>query len=149
MEPRITIITLGVANIAKATAFYQRLGFQRSPSSNDNISFMQAGGIVLSLFGRQALAEDAHWPEAEQGAQTAAFAGISIAHNARSEVEVDQVLAQAVEAGAQLRKPAQKVFWGGYSGYFSDLDGHLWEVAYNPFLELDAAGLPILPAGQD
>lgn len=145
MQARITIVTLGVASIATATAFYQRMGFEAASGSNDNISFMQAGGVVLSLYGRQALADDSHYWHADSGLrQAGSFSGISLAHNVRSEAEVDAVLAQAVEAGAQLRKPAQKVFWGGYSGYFCDLDGHLWEVAYNPYLELDEAGLPVL-----
>ena len=144
MQARITIVTLGVANIAAASAFYQRMGFAAASGSNDNVTFMQAGGVVLSLYGRQALAEDAQFAHAEASDAAPAFTGISLAHNVRSEAEVDSVLAQAVAAGAQLRKPGQKVFWGGYSGYFSDLDGHLWEVAYNPYLELDAAGLPVL-----
>lgn len=144
MQARITIVTLGVANIASATAFYQHMGFAAATGSNDNVTFMQAGGVVLSLYGRQALAEDAHYaaPVATDASQ--AFTGISLAHNVRSEAEVDSVLVQAVAAGAQLRKPGQKAFWGGYSGYFSDLDGHLWEVAYNPYLELNEAGLPTL-----
>ncbi|MDH5858252.1 VOC family protein [Lampropedia aestuarii] len=144
MQARITIVTLGVANIAAATGFYQRMGFAAASGSNGNVTFMQAGGVVLSLYGRQALAEDAQYPQAAASDAAEAFTGISLAHNVGSEAEVDSVLAQAVAAGAQLRKPGQKVFWGGYSGYFSDLDGHLWEVAYNPYLELDQAGLPIL-----
>ncbi|THU02842.1 VOC family protein [Lampropedia puyangensis] len=144
MDPRITIITLGVANIARATAFYERLGFARAQDSNENVSFMQAGGVVLSLYGRQALADDAQWPADAIAHDASTFTGISLAHNTRSETEVDTVLKQAVAAGAQLLKPAQKVFWGGYSGYFRDLDGHLWEVAYNPFLQLNAAGAPVL-----
>lgn len=144
MQARITIVTLGVANVAAASAFYQRMGFEPAEGSNDTICFMQAGGVVLSLFGRQALAEDAHWPDGDTSEYKTPFSGISLAHNVRSEAEVDQVLAQAVEAGAQLLKPGQKVFWGGYAGYFRDLDGHLWEVAYNPYLELNEAGLPVL-----
>ena len=138
MDPRISLVTLGVADVARATAFYTRLGFVRSPASNDNVTFMKAGSVVLSLFGRRALADDVGLPP---GADVPpGFAGVTLAHNVRSEAEVNAVLAQAVDAGAQLRKPGQKVFWGGYSGYFADLDGHLWEVAHNPFFPLDEQG---------
>jgi hypothetical protein len=150
MQARLTLITLGVADVARATAFYERLGFVRGAGSNAHVSFFQAGGVVLALFGRQALAEDAHMPADSPanapGVQApAGFAGISLAHNVRSEAEVDAVLAEAVAAGARLTKPAQSTFWGGYAGYFTDLDGHLWEVAHNPFLPLTEAGIPQLP----
>ena len=133
MEPRLTFITLGVADVARATAFYTRLGFVRGAGSNAHISFFQAGGVVLAVFGRSALAEDAQIaPDAPGVKAPAGFSGISLAHNVRSEAEVNAVLAQAVDAGAQLRKPGQKVFWGGYSGYFADPDGYRWEIAVNP-----------------
>lgn len=142
MQPRLTLVTLGVADVARATAFYQRLGFARAAASNDRVTFMQAGGVVLSLFGRRALADDVGLPPSTPGADAPiGFAGITLAHNVRSEAEVDAVLAEAVAAGARLLKPGQKVFWGGYSGYFADLDGHLWEVAHNPFAHLDEQGL--------
>ena len=96
------------------------------------------------------MAEDARIEPDAPGVQApVGFAGVSLAHNVRSEAEVDAVLAQAVTAGATLTKPAQKTFWGGYSGYFSDPDGHLWEVAHNPFLPLNEAGLPQLPAAEE
>ena len=146
MEPRLTLITLGVADVARATAFYERLGFVRGAGSNAHIGFFQAGGVVLAVFGRSALAEDAQIALNAAGVQTpAGFSGISLAHNVRSEAEVDAVLDQAVAAGATLTKPAHKTFWGGYSGYFSDPDGHLWEVAHNPFLPMNEAGMPQLP----
>ena len=94
---------------------------------------------MLALFGRAALAEDAGVADSAPG-----FAGIALAHNARSEAEVDKALAEAVAAGAKLIKPAGKTFWGGYSGYFADLDGHLWEVAHNPYFTLDAEGRVVL-----
>ena len=138
MQPRISLITLGVADLAGATAFYTRLGFARSSASNDHVTFMKAGGLVLSLFDRRALAEDVGLaPDADA---PAGFAGVTLAHNVSSEAQVDVVLAEAVAAGARLIKPGQKVFWGGYSGYFADLDGHLWEVAHNPFFPLDNQG---------
>jgi uncharacterized protein len=141
MEPRLSLVTLGVADVARARAFYERLGFKASSASNENVTFFEAGGVVLGLFGRAALAQDAAVPEAGSG-----FSGIALAHNARSEAEVDAVLAEAVAAGGRLLKPAHRVFWGGWSGYFADPDGHLWEVAHNPFVPFDAAGRLQLPA---
>lgn len=140
MEPRLSIVTLGVADIVRARAFYDRLGFRASSASNEHVVFYEAGGVVLALWSREALAEDAHVADSKPG-----FSGVTIAHNARSEAEVDAVLAEAVDAGGKLLKPAEKVFWGGYSGYFADPDGHLWEVAYNPIFPLDDAGRVTLP----
>jgi uncharacterized protein len=139
-EPRITIVTLGVADIATARAFYERLGFTAAKASQESVCFMQLGGLVLSLFGRAALAEDAQVPDSAPG-----FSGVTLAQNCRSEADVDKAIAHAVQCGATLKKKAQKVFWGGYSGYFADPDGHLWEVAYNPFFPLDAKGQVQLP----
>ena len=140
MQPRLTLVTLGVADVAKSRAFYERLGFKASSDSNPNVTFFDAGGVAFSLFGRAALAEDAHVKDSASG-----FSGIVLAHNVASDADVDHVLAEAVEAGARLLKPGQKVFWGGYSGYFADLDGRLWEVAHNPFWPLDEAGRVTLP----
>ncbi len=144
MEPRLTLVTLGVADIARARAFYEALGFRGSSAGNADVTFFEAGGVVLGLFGRTSLAHDAHVSDGAAG-----FSGVALAHNARSEVEVDSVLAEAVRAGGRLLKPGEKVFWGGYSGYFADPDGHLWEVAYNPFFPLDAAGRIVLPPPED
>jgi uncharacterized protein len=141
MEPRLTLITLGVEDVALARAFYEALGFKASSDSNPSVTFFDAGGVALALFGRSALAEDAHVANTAAG-----FSGVALAHNVRSDAEVDKVLAEAVAAGATLLKPGQKVFWGGYSGYFSDPDGHLWEVAHNPFWPLDGDGRLTLPA---
>ena len=140
MEPRLTLVTLGVADIPRARAFYEALGFKASPASQESVVFMMAGGVVLALYGRTALADDAHVSDTPTG-----FAAITLAHNVRTEAQVAVVLAEAVTAGATLLKPAQQVFWGGTSGYFRDPDGHLWEVAHNPFLPFDAQGLPALP----
>jgi predicted lactoylglutathione lyase len=140
MEPRLTLVTLGVADVARSKAFYEALGFLPCGFVNDNVAFYEAGGVVLGLFGRKSLAEDAGVADDGHG-----FRGVSLAHNTRSEAEVDAVLARAVRSGAKLIKPGQKVFWGGYSGYFADPDGHLWEVAYNPGFPLDAAGRMQLP----
>lgn len=141
MEPRLSLVTLGVADVARSRIFYERLGFKASSASNENVTFFEAGGVVLGLFGRAALAQDASVPEEGSG-----FAGVALAHNARSEADVDAILAEAAAAGARIVKPAHRVFWGGWSGYFADPDGHLWEVAHNPFFPLDSAGRLQLPA---
>ena len=140
MLPSISIITLGVANVDHATRFYERLGFVASSAGNEQITFFKSHGVVLAVFGRAELAADAAVKDSAPG-----FSGVTIAHNVGSPAEVDMALAKAVAAGATLKKPAQKVFWGGYSGYFADPDGHLWEVAHNPFFPLDAEGRVTLP----
>jgi uncharacterized glyoxalase superfamily protein PhnB len=104
------------------------------------VTFFDAGGVVLALFGRSALAEDAQ-VEASGGG----FSGVALAHNVRSEAEVDAVMEAVHAAGAKILKPGQRAFWGGYSGYFGDLDGHVWEVAHNPFFPLDSNGRVTLP----
>ncbi len=133
MEQRISMIGLGVRDLAAARAFYlDGLGWRPAEGSNENITFIDAGGVTLSLYPRDLLAEDAQVDPSGEG-----FRGVSLAHNTRSREEVDAVLATAVAAGARLVKPAEDVFWGGYSGYFADPDGHLWEVAWNPFWSFD------------
>jgi catechol 2,3-dioxygenase-like lactoylglutathione lyase family enzyme len=128
MKPRVNMITLAVRDLAAATRFYASgLGFPMMDSP-PGVSFFTLDGTWLSLFPRDELAKDATLADDGHG-----FEGFSLAHNVASEAEVDQVIAQALAAGATLVKPAQKVFWGGYAGYFKDLDGHLWEVAHNPF----------------
>ena len=141
MNPCLTVITLGVSDLARARKFYcDGLGFRPSSSSNEHIVFLRAGAIVLSLYSRESLAQDAHLPADGSG-----FGGIALARNLGSKAEVDQALAVAQQAGARILKPAQEVFWGGYSGYFADPDGHPWEVAYNPHWTLSPAGLVELP----
>ena len=128
MEPRLTLVTLGVANLERARKFYvDGLGLPMRPESQESVVFIGLQGMWLSLYSREALAEDA-----KVSAEGSGFRGITLAHNVRSKAEVDALLIQAESAGAKIIKPAQEVFWGGYSGYFSDPDGHLWEVAYNP-----------------
>lgn len=127
MKPRISMITLGVRDLAAAITFYEKgLSFPRMDSPPE-VAFFTLSGTWLGLYDRKALAEDAQVTAEGNG-----FEGFSLAHNVASENEVDEAVAQAVAAGATLVKKPQKVFWGGYSGYFKDLDGHLWEVAYNP-----------------
>jgi catechol 2,3-dioxygenase-like lactoylglutathione lyase family enzyme len=126
MEQRITLITLGVADLARARDFYEN-GLGWTPASSpEGVCFYQLPGMGLSLFGRDDLADDARHPI------DGTFSGVTIAINQRTVEEVDAVFAQAEAAGARILKPAEHVFWGGYSGYFADLDGHVWEVAYNP-----------------
>lgn len=141
MTPRINFVTLGVADIARSRAFYERLGLKTSSAGNESVAFFDVNGVVLALFGHQALADDAHVP-----AEAApAYRGIALAWNAASESEADAIVAHAVASGATLIKKPEKVFWGGYSGYFADPDGHLWEVAHNPFFPLDSQGRVQLP----
>lgn len=127
MKPRISMITLGVADLARAVAFYEQGLCLPRMDSPPEVAFFTLNGTWLALYGREALAADAGISAAGSG-----FPGFTLAHNLASEAEVDALMAQAVAAGARLVKPAQKVFWGGYSGYFADPDGHLWEVAHNP-----------------
>jgi predicted lactoylglutathione lyase len=141
MSANITLITLGVADVAKATAFYERLGFVRSKTaSEESVSFFRAGGVVLAVWSREPQREDAN-----AGALWNGNGGIALAQNVASEAEVDTVMAKAEAAGARIFKPASKTFWGGYDGYFADPDGNLWEVAFNPHWGLDEAGQIKLP----
>jgi hypothetical protein len=128
MKPRISMITLGVRDLPLSVKFYEQgLGFPRMESPPE-VAFFTLNGSWLGLYGRDALAEDAAVSPQSEG-----FAGFSLAHNVKLEAEVDEVIAQAVAAGATVTKPAEKTSWGGYAGYFSDPDGYLWEVAHNPF----------------
>ncbi len=129
MKPHITIVTLGVEDLQRSVDFYQNgLGFPLMGDS-DSIAFFKMEGIILGLYPRDKLAEDITISPEGTG-----FQGFTLAHNVDSPEEVDRTLAEAVAAGAELVKPGQKVFWGGYSGYFKDPDGFYWEVAHNPFL---------------
>ena len=140
MEQRLSMVTLGVADLARARRFYEEgLGWKRA-NKHDQVVFYQAGGMVLGLFGRDALAADAQVPSAGSG-----FRGIALAYNTRDRNEVDAVLAEAEAAGGRIVKPAQDAFWGGYSGYFADPDGHLWEIAWNPDWSLAEDGSVRLP----
>jgi predicted lactoylglutathione lyase len=140
MEPRISLITLGVVDLSRAAAFYEALGWRASSASTDEVVFFQANGLALAIYGRAALAADAGVPNAAAG-----FSGIALAYNARSRAEVDAIFDEAIRAGAEPTAPPQDTAWGGYSAYFADPDGHLWEIAWNPFFPLDAAGSLTLP----
>ena len=142
MDQRLSLVTLGVADLARSRHFYEQgLGWSRG-NTEDEIAFYQLGGIVLALWTRHELADDARL--ADTGAT---FSGITLAFNTRSHDEVDEVLAQAAAAGATVLKPGEDKEWGGYSGYFSDPDGHAWEVAWNPGWSISADGSVVLPAG--
>ncbi len=131
MEPRISIITLGVADLERSYRFYKDgLGLPTTASPDSGIIFFQTQGVTLALYPYQDLADDIspEWNEPRSK-----FSGITLAHNVRERAEVDEVLATAVAAGANIVKPAADTFWGGYSGYFTDPDGYLWEVAWGAF----------------
>ncbi len=140
MEQRLSIITLGVSDLNRSREFYERLGWRRSMSKSGGIVFFQTGGEALALYPRAELAKDAKVDADGQG-----FTGFSLAYNARNRDEVDSVLADAKTAGAKILKPAQEAFWGGYSGYFADPDGFLWEVAWNPFFLIAENGAIQIP----
>jgi catechol 2,3-dioxygenase-like lactoylglutathione lyase family enzyme len=140
LERRISIVTLGVQDVARSTEFYARWGWAKSPSSNDQVTFIQLKGTVLGLFSRSSLAEDAHVEDTPPG-----FSGVTLAYNVASEIGVDAVVKFVVSCGARLVKAPEKVFWGGYSGYVADPDGHLWEIAFNPFFPQDEHGHVVLP----
>jgi catechol 2,3-dioxygenase-like lactoylglutathione lyase family enzyme len=140
MEQRISIVTLGVADLARSRTFYERLGWCAARASSEEIAFFQTGGMILALYPRAELAKDASVAVEGQG-----FAGFSISYNTRTRGEVDAVLAEAESAGAKILKPAQEAFWGGYSGYFADPDGFAWEVAWNPSFPIAEDGAIHLP----
>lgn len=132
MEPRISLITLGVKDLERSRKFYEEgLGFSISKASNESVAFFKTSGAILGLFPEEELAKDIG---AEYTGETKSlFSGITLAHNVREKQEVEQVLKLAHKAGGRIIKPAQDVFWGGHSGYFADPDGHLWEVAWGAF----------------
>ena len=128
MEPRLSLVTLGVSDLPRSRKFYaEGLGLPLRPQSTEDVAFFGLHGVWLALFSREALAADAG-----VSANGSGFQGFTLAHNVRSKAEVHEVLAQAEAAGARIVKPAADVFWGGYTAYFADPDGVLWEVAYNP-----------------
>ncbi len=137
---RLTMVTLGVADVARSTTFYESLGWRRSSASEATITFFTMQGSVLGLYGWEALADDA-----QVAADGHGFRGVTCALNCDGPDEVDVVFAEWVAAGAEVVKHPEAVEWGGYSGYVADPDGHLWEIAHNPFSPNDAAGRMQLP----
>lgn len=139
MEQRVSLITLGVADVARARSFYEELGWRGQEV--EETAFFQAGGSAVVLWGWEKLAADAG--VASSGVPS--FGGIALAHNVRSRAEVDDVIAAAAGAGATITHPPAETFYGGYAGYFRDPDGHLWEIAHNPGFTLHPDGSLTLP----
>lgn len=140
MEQRVSLVTLGVRDLARARAFYEALGWTTRAAADDDVVFFQAGGMVLALWSRAALAEDSGVDDG------GGWGGVALAHNVRSPEEVDAVLDEAQTAGATITRAGAPTFWGGYSGAFLDPDGHAWEVAHNPHWQLGPDGSVRLPA---
>jgi uncharacterized protein len=140
MEPRISLITLGVSDLVRARAFYEQLGFKASSIGGGAVVFLKAGPMAICLWSREELASDAGVVDTKAG-----FRGIAVAHNVRAKEGVDATLAEAERAGGRITKPAHDAEWGGRSGYFADPDGHLWEVAWNPHFPLSDDGALTLP----
>ena len=140
MDQRVSLITLGVSDLKASKKFYEQgLGWKPSAGGNEDITFYDLGGMALALFSRKALAEDA------KVSMGAGYAAVTLAHNLRTREEVDALFKQALRAGARELKKPEAAFWGGYSGYFADPDGHIWEVAHNPMWTLDENGRVKLP----
>jgi hypothetical protein len=140
MDARVSLITLGVADLGRARSFYEALGFRASSAGGGQVVFLQAGPMALCLWTRAELAADAGVSDGPLG-----FRGIAIAHNVRTKEAVDATLAEAARVGATITRVAHDADWGGRSGYFADPDGHLWEVAWNPFFPLAEDGALSLP----
>jgi uncharacterized protein len=134
MEQRVSVVTLGVADLERARRFYEALGWSSPTADDEDVVFFPSAGMVLALWDRARLAEDS------TVADTGGWGGSTLAHNVGSPEEVDSVLREAEAAGATIGRPGASTFWGGYSGVFVDLDGHPWEVAHNPFWRMDEAG---------
>lgn len=141
LPQKLTLVTLGVADVAASRRFYEGLGFRAAELDSEGVAFFDLNGLVLAVFGRDDLAEDAN-AKLESGG---GYSRISLAINLESETAVDAAMTFAAEQGGRITQPARKVFWGGYAGYFADPDGFLWEIAYNPFWPLDEHGRPQLP----
>jgi uncharacterized protein len=134
MDQRLSVVTLGVRDLARARAFYEALGWNTGAAPDDDVVFFQAGGLIVALWSRESLAEDSAVEDA------GGWGGITLAHNVGSPEDVDAVIAEAEAAGATIGRPGAKTFWGGYSGVFLDPDGHPWEVAHNPHWTLREDG---------
>ena len=134
MEQRLSLVTLGVADLARARAFYEALGWTTGAQEGDDVVFFQTGGMVVALWGREQLAEDSGVED------SGGWGGVTLAYNVRSPEEADAVIEEARRAGARIVREPAKTFWGGYSGVFVDPDGHPWEVAHNASWTLDANG---------
>ena len=139
MEQRVSVLTLGVRDLARARAFYEALGWSSSAAPEDDVAFFQAGGLVVALWDRARNAEDSTMTDG------GGWGGVPLAHNVRSPAEVDAVIEEARRAGATIGREPAETFWGGYSGVFVDPEGHPWEVAHNPFWTVGDDGSVRLP----
>ena len=139
MEQRVSVLTLGVRDLARARAFYEALGWSSSAAPEDDVAFFQAGGLVVALWDRARNAEDSTMTDG------GGWGGVTLAHNVRSPAEVDAVIEEARRAGATIGREPAETFWGGYSGVFVDPEGHPWEVAHNPFWTVGDDGSVRLP----
>jgi catechol 2,3-dioxygenase-like lactoylglutathione lyase family enzyme len=149
IPPRISIVTLGVADLAASTAFYESLGWSKSGSSEGTITFFQMQGSVLGLYEHHALADDAQVPAGPFVDGVSGFRGVTLALNLASVDEVDAVFAEWVAAGAAATVEPHTASWGGHSSYVADPDGHLWELACNPYAQFDGAGNLVLAPPAD
>jgi uncharacterized protein len=138
MEQRVSLITLGVADLARARAFYEALGWTTRAGADDDVVFFQTGGMIVALWGRTELAEDSGVED------TGGWGGVTLAHNVRTPAEVDALIDEARAAGATVPRAGAETFWGGYSGVFVDPDGHPWEVAHNPHWTVAEDGSTLL-----
>lgn len=137
---RLTLISLGVNDLARAVKFYEALGMKRRMEAAEGVAFFEGGGAVISLFPREELAKDANVENSMPG-----FSGITLAYNVATEPEVGAVLHAAEAAGGKILKPAQRVFWGGWCGHFADTEDHIWEVAHNPQVTFGEQGQLVFP----
>jgi len=134
LEQRLSLVTLGVADLTRAREFYEALGWKSGAAPADDVVFFQTGGMIVALWGRDQLAEDSGVDDPGGGG------GVTLAYNTRSPEEVDAVIAEAERAGARIPRHGAETFWGGYSGAFLDPDGHPWEVAHNPHWTIEDDG---------
>jgi catechol 2,3-dioxygenase-like lactoylglutathione lyase family enzyme len=134
MQQRLSLLTLGVSDLARSRAFYEALGWTTGAAPDDDVVFFQSGGMILALWGRDQLAEDSGVED------SGGWGGVTLAHNVGSQSDVDSAMSEAAAAGATITRPAGETFWGGYSGVFVDPDGHPWEVAHNPHWTLAEDG---------
>lgn len=139
MQPRVSLVTLGVADLARARAFYEALGWRSDSKPEDDVVFFQSGGMVFGLWSRAELATD------NRVTDSGGWGGVGLAYNVASPADVDEFLAKAEAAGATITRAGGDTFWGGYNGVFTDLDGHPWEIAHNPFWTLSEEGDITLP----
>jgi uncharacterized protein len=134
VDQRLSLVTLGVSDLARAREFYEALGWTSGWREGEDVVFFQAGGMILALWGRDQLAADSGVRD------SGGWGGVTLAHNVGSPEEVDRVMDEAARAGARIPKPAGETFWGGYAGLFVDPDGHPWEIAHNPHWTLEEGG---------